>query len=97
VAKFTPSTSRICAVDEIGSNTAAPAVRRLAAGLVLGEQLGRRAPTGLLLEVEVAERLPVASHQPASRLAFFKEFGRTFKVMFPASMTTALSLRWPSI
>jgi len=26
-------------------------------GLVLGEQLGRRAPTGLVLEVEIAERL----------------------------------------
>ena len=32
-------------------------VRRHAAGLVAGEQLGRRAPTWLVLEVEIAERL----------------------------------------
>jgi hypothetical protein len=30
-----------------------------APGLVLGEQLGRRTPTGRVLDVEVAERLPV--------------------------------------
>jgi hypothetical protein len=35
-------------------------VRRHAAGLVLGERLGRRAPAGLFLEVKVAERLPGA-------------------------------------
>ncbi|MGB7745231.1 MAG: hypothetical protein WBL41_20840, partial [Terracidiphilus sp.] len=34
-------------------------VRRHAASLVSGEQLGRRAPTGLVLEVEVAERLSI--------------------------------------
>ena len=33
-------------------------VRRQPPRLVAGEQLGRRAPTGLLLEVEIAERLP---------------------------------------
>jgi hypothetical protein len=33
-------------------------VRRHAAGLVLGEQFGRRAPTRFLFEVEVPERLP---------------------------------------
>jgi hypothetical protein len=35
-------------------------VRRHAARLVPGEQLGRRAPTGLVLEIEIAERLPGA-------------------------------------
>ena len=34
-------------------------VRRHSPRLVLGQQLRRRAPTGLVLEVEVAERLPV--------------------------------------
>jgi hypothetical protein len=33
-------------------------IHRHAARLVLAEQLGRRPPTGLVLEVEVAERLP---------------------------------------
>ncbi|MGC2632020.1 MAG: hypothetical protein WA265_19030, partial [Rhodomicrobium sp.] len=33
-------------------------LRRHAAGLVPREQLGRRAPTGLVLEIEIAERLP---------------------------------------
>ena len=32
-------------------------VHRRAAGLVLGEQLGRRAPAGLVVEIEIAERL----------------------------------------
>ena len=34
-------------------------VYRHAAGLVAGEQLGRRAPSGLVLEIEVAERLSI--------------------------------------
>ena len=32
--------------------------RRHPLGLVLGEQLGSRAPTGLVLEIEIAQRLP---------------------------------------
>ncbi len=35
-------------------------VRRHTAGLIPGEQLRRRAPTGLVLEIEIAERLPGA-------------------------------------
>ena len=34
-------------------------VRRREAGLVPGEQLGRRASTGLVLKIEITERLPV--------------------------------------
>jgi len=41
---------------------AAPAAWRSSppcgAGLIAGEQLRRRAPTGLVLEIEIAERLP---------------------------------------
>ena len=34
-------------------------VHRHAAGLVPGEQIGRRAPTGLVLEIEISEHPPV--------------------------------------
>jgi len=33
-------------------------VRRHAAGLVAGEQLGRRAPPGFVLEIEIPKCLP---------------------------------------
>ena len=46
-------------------------IDRHAARLVAGEQLGRRAPTGLVLEIEIAERLPGGVLHDEARIVIF--------------------------
>jgi len=62
---------------------AAPAAWRSSppcgAGLIAGEQLRRRAPTGLVLEIEMAERLPGGVPHDEARIVVILERPRRWE------------------
>ncbi len=71
-------------------------VRRQAAGLVLGQQLGRRSPTGFVLEIEIPERLPdVVADDEARVVVLLNRPGRREAARGGYAVMIACSKRGP--